>query len=153
MANPIAPLAGDRYSAKEVLQILESGQYTFTNGDDDSNDSHESDEFSLSTSEDEQESSPEYIPPSPKSKLLPKKKMKILPKHTKEPVIGKGENVIRKEQHEPRIRRQPVVAVRRIQQPVKIQQKTRQCPQKEKKERIAINEKATRAHKEETTCP
>ena len=50
--------------------------------------------------------------------------MKILPKRTKEPVNGKGENVIRKEQHEPRIRRQPVVAVWRIQQPVKIQQKT-----------------------------
>ena len=152
MAKPIAPRAGDRYSAKEVLQILESGQYTFANGDDDSEDGHESDEFSLSTSEDERESSPEYIPPSPKSKLLPKKRMKILPKRTKEPVNGKGEDVIRKEQHEPRIRRQPVVAVRRIQQPVKIQQKTRQCPQKEKK-RIAINEKATRACKEETTRP
>ena len=121
MAKPILPRAGDRYSAKEVLQILESGQYTFANGDDDSDDGHESDEFSLSTSEDEWERSPEYIPPSPRSKILPKKRMKILPKRTKEPVNGKGENVIRKEQQEPRIRRKPVVAVRRIQQPVKVQ--------------------------------
>ena len=51
MAKPISPRTGDRYSAKEVLQILESGQYTFANGDDDSDDGHESDEFSLSTSE------------------------------------------------------------------------------------------------------
>ena len=124
MAKPISPQAGDRYSAKEVLQILEYGQYTFANGDDDSDHGHESDEFSLSTSEDEQESSPEYIPPSPQSKILPKKRIKMLPKRPKEPVNGNGENVIRKEQYKPRIRRQPVVAVRRIQQPVKIQQKT-----------------------------
>ena len=46
MAKPISPRAGDRYSAKEVLQILESGQYTFANGGDDSdNNSHESVNF------------------------------------------------------------------------------------------------------------
>ena len=52
MTKPISPWAGDRYSAKEVLQILEYGQYTFANGDDDSENGHESDEFSLLTSED-----------------------------------------------------------------------------------------------------
>ena len=85
--------------------------------------------------------------------------MKILPKRTEEPVNGKGENVIRKEQHDPRLRRQPVVAVRRIQQPVKIQQKTVPVPvrkndsvHRKKNEQIVNNEKATRAHKEETTC-
>ena len=75
--------------------------------------------------------------------------MKILPKHAEEAVNGKGENVIRKEQHNPRIRRQPVVAVRRIQQPVKIQQKTvllpvtktRQCPQEEKMNELQITKK------------
>ena len=77
MAKPISPRAGDRYSAKEVLEILESGQYTFANGDDDSDNGDESDEFSLSISEDEQEKSPEFIPPSPKSTILPKKRMKI----------------------------------------------------------------------------
>ena len=67
--------------------------------------------------------------------------MKILPKRTKEPVNGKGENVIRKEQHKPRTRRKPVVAVWGIQQPVKIQQKTRQCPQKEKKNELQLTKK------------
>ena len=117
MAKPISPRVGDRYSAKEVLEILQSGQYTFAYGDDDSDDGDESDEFSPSTSEDEREKSPENIPSSPKSKILPKKRMNILPKRTKQPVNGKGDNVIRKEQQEPRIRRQQV---RRIQEPVKI---------------------------------
>ena len=55
MAKPILPWAGNRYSTKEVLEILESGQYTFANGDDDSDYGNKSDEFSLSTSEDERE--------------------------------------------------------------------------------------------------
>ena len=157
MAKPISPQAGDRYSAKEILQILQFGQYTFANGDDDSYDGHESDELSLSASEDERVSSPEYIPPSPKSKILPKKRMKMLPKCIKQPVNGKGGNVIRKEQDEPRIRRQPVVAVWRIQQPVKNSTENSTgninttVSTGRRKERIEINEKATRACKEETT--
>ena len=47
MAKPISLQARDRCSAKEVLKILENGQYTFANGDDDSNDGDESDKFSL----------------------------------------------------------------------------------------------------------
>ena len=47
MAKPTLPRAGERYSAKEVLEILHSGQYTFAYGDDDSDDGNESDELSL----------------------------------------------------------------------------------------------------------
>ena len=149
MAKPM-PQAGERYSAKEVLEILHFGQYTFPYGDDDSDDGYESDEFSLSTSKEEQEKSPEFIPPSPKSKILPRKRMKILPKCKKEPVNGKGENVIRKEQHEPIITKQQV---QRIQQPVKIQQKTVTLSTEGKKERIAINNcDSVQRRKKRTNC-
>ena len=89
MAKPMLPRAGERYSAKEVLEILHSGQYTFTYGDDDSDYGNESDEFLLSTSEDKREKSPEFIPPFPKLNILLKKMMKILPKHTKQLVNRK----------------------------------------------------------------